>query len=128
VFGNGLGSAQASSTIMPGHVAQRYPGYGVGLTAASTLLWETGVVGFGLFIAVLALAWRCASRLRRFSADPAIRADASAIQAALAMFAFYLFYRATLLDTLTFQIVFATLLGYLAWLHRQHLLSTTQYP
>lgn len=128
VFGNGLGSAQPASTIVPGHVAQRYRGYGIGLTAASTLLWETGVLGFGLFISVLALAWRCASRLRRFSADPAIRADASAIQAALAMFAFYLFYRATLLDTLTFQIVFATLLGYLAWLHRQHLLSTTQHP
>lgn len=128
LFGNGLGSAQASSTIVPGHVAMRYRGYGIGLTAASTLLWETGVFGFGLFIAVLALAWRCAGRLRRFSGDPVVRADASAIQAALAIFAFYLFYRATLLDTLTFQTVFATLLGYLAWLHRQHFPATAQHP
>lgn len=128
VFGNGLGSTQASATLVPGHVAQRYRGYGIGLTATSTLLWETGVFGFGMFIAVLALAWRCAGRLRQYSDDPAVRADASAIQAALAMFAFYLFYRATLLDNITFQIVFATLLGYLAWLHRQHLLSTTQHP
>ena len=128
LFGNGLGSAQASSTIVPGHVAQRYRGYGIGLTGTSTLLWETGVFGFGLFIVVLALAWRCAGRLRRFSGDPAVRADASAIQAALAIFAFYLFYRATLLDTLTFQTVFAALLGYLAWLHRQHLPATAQHP
>jgi hypothetical protein len=127
LFGNGLGSAQASSTMVPGHVAMRYRGYGIGLTAASTLLWETGVFGFGLFLAVLALAWRCAGRLRRFSSDPSVRADASAIQAALAIFAFYLFYRATLLDTLTFQTVFAALLGYLAWLHRQHSLPTEQH-
>lgn len=128
LFGNGLGSAQASSTIVPGHVAMRYRGYGIGLTAASTLLWETGVFGFGLFVTVLALAWRCAGRLRRFSGDPAVRADASAIQAALAIFAFYLFYRATILDTLTFQTVFAALLGYLAWLHRQQFLATAQHP
>lgn len=128
LFGNGLGSAQASSTLVPGHVAMRYRGYGIGLTGTSTLLWETGVLGFGLFIAVLALAWRCAGRLRRFSGDPAVRADASAIQAALAIFAFYPFYRATLLDTLTFQTVFAALLGYLAWLHRQQLLATARHP
>lgn len=124
LFGNGLGSAQPSSTLVPGHVAMRYRGYGIGLTGTSTLLWETGIFGFGLFMTVLALAWRCAGQLRRFSAVPAIRADASAIQAALAIFAFYPFYRATLLDTLTFQTVFVTLLGYLAWLHRQQLLAT----
>jgi hypothetical protein len=119
VFGNGVGSAQTSAAIVPGHVAQRYPRYGIGLTASSTLLWETGLIGFGLFIAVLALAWRCAGRLRRLADDPAVRADASAIQTAIALFAFYLFYRASLLDTLTFQVVFAALLGYLAWLHSQ---------
>ncbi len=128
LFGNGLGSAQPSSALVPGHVAMRYRGYGIGLTGTSTLLWETGVFGFGLFIAVLALAWRCAGRLRRVSDDPTVRADTSAIQAALAIFAFYPFYRATLLDTLTFQIVFATLLGYLAWLHRQQLLATARHP
>lgn len=118
VFGNGLGSAQTSASLIPGHVAQRYPRFGIGLTAASTLLWETGIVGFGLFLSILVLAWRSAARLRRLSGDPGVRADAAAIQAALALFAFYLFYRSSLLDTLTFQVVFATLLGYLAWQHR----------
>lgn len=127
VFGNGLGSAQTSTSIAPGHVAERYPNYGIGLTAASTLLWETGIVGFGLFISILALAWRSAGRLRRFTDAPAVRADTSAIQTALALFAFYLFYRPSLLDTLTFQVVFAALLGYLAWLHNQFSSHATRH-
>jgi hypothetical protein len=98
----------------------RYPRHGIGLTAASTLLWDLGVLGVGLFLAVLALAWRTAARLQRQSAEPWVRADTAAIQATVPLFAFYLFYRLALLETLSFQIVFAALLGYLAWLHRRH--------
>jgi len=126
VLGNGLGSAHTAASLIPGHVAERYPGYGIGLTAASTLLWETGIIGFGLFASIIALAWRCAGRLRRTADDPAVRADASAIQVALVLFAFYLFYRASLLETLSFQAVFSALLGYLAWLHRQHLQTASR--
>ena len=122
VFGNGLGS---SHDLTGGHVAMSYPGLGIGLTAASTLLWDMGVFGFGLFAAILALAWRSAGRLHRESTAPTVRADAAAIQAALPLFAFYLFYRLSLLETLSFQIVFAALLGYLAWLHRRHHLAMT---
>lgn len=128
VIGNGLGSAHTDASLVPGHLTLRYPNFGIGLTAASTLLWETGIIGFGLFVAVIALAWRCAGRLRRFSSEPAVRADASAIQAALALFAFYLFYRADFLEVMSFQIVFVVLLGYLAWLHRQHVQTTRRHP
>lgn len=117
VLGNGLGS---SHDAMSGHVALRFPHYGIGLTAASTLLWDLGIVGFTLFLAILVLAWRTADRLRWVAADALVRADAAAIQAVLPLFGFYLFYRLALLETLSFQIFFATLLGYLAWLHRRH--------
>jgi hypothetical protein len=117
VFGNGLGSAHEHTG---GHIARRYPGFGVGLTAMATLLWDHGVVGTALFLSVLALAWRAAAVLRRQSTEAIVRADAAAIQVSLALFAFYLIYRLALLETLSFQIVFATLLGYLAWLHRRH--------
>ncbi len=117
MFGNGLGSSHSPTG---GHVARRYPGHGIGLTAASTLLWDMGVFGSGLFVAILALAWHSAGRLRRESTAPTVRADAAAIQVALALFAFYLFFRLAVLETLSFQIVFAVLLGYLAWLHRRH--------
>lgn len=116
VLGNGLGSSHSTTG---GHVAMRYPTFGIGLTAASTLLWDLGVLGFALFLSILVLAWRTAGRLRREAHDTLVRADAAAIQAILPLFGFYLFYRLSLLELLSFQIVFATLLGYLAWLHRR---------
>lgn len=121
VIGNGLGSAHTYASLVPGHVALRYPRYGIGLTGVSTLLWDTGIFGLGLFMSVLALAWRSAGSLQRIAPDPSVRADASAIQAATAVFAFYVFYRTDLLVTMSFQVVFVALLGYLAWLHREHL-------
>lgn len=117
VFGNGLGSAQ---DLAGGHVSERYHGYGIGLTAVSTLLWEMGILGFGLFCAIFASAWTNANQLRRESIMPEIRADAAAIQAVLGLFVFYIFYRPGILDNLSIQIVFAGLLGYLAWLYRGH--------
>lgn len=117
VLGNGLGSAHTNTG---GYIAMRYPTYGIGLTAASTLLWELGIVGITLFLGILLLAWRTAAGLRRAADEAWVRADASAIQAALPLFGVYLFYRVSLLETLSFQIVFAVLLGYLAWMHRRH--------
>lgn len=119
VLGNGIGSS-VSASLAPGHVAKRFPNYGIGLTAASTLLWETGVFGFGLFLALHVMAWRAAGRLRQRVTEPSVRADLSAIQAAIALFAAYLFYRSSVLDILGFQIVFVSMLGYLAWLHRRY--------
>lgn len=117
VLGNGMGSSHDTSG---GHVAMRFPTYGIGLTAASTLLWDLGIVGFTLFMAILVLAWRTAGRLRREAAETLVRADAAAIQAVLPLFGFFVFYRLALLETLSFQIVFVALLGYLAWLYRRH--------
>ncbi len=120
VLGNGLGSSHRATG---GHLDIRYPTHGIGLTAASTLFWDLGILGFALFLAILALAWRTAGRLRREAAEALVRADAAAIQAILPLFGFFLFYKLSLLETLTFQIVFAALLGYLAWLHRRHACS-----
>jgi hypothetical protein len=120
VLGNGLGS---SHTQAGGHVAMRYPNHGIGLTTASSLLWDVGMFGFGLFAAIFVLAWRTAGQLQQKLVDPIIRADAAAIQAALALFAVYLFFRSSLLETMSFQIIFVVLLGYLARLHRRHAVS-----
>jgi hypothetical protein len=122
VFGNGLGATHFSTNA---HLAKRYPGYGIGLTVASTLLWEQGLVGTALYLAIFASAWITAGRLRRVAIPPWMRADAVAIQAALVLFAFFLFYRSTLLESIPFQIVFFSLLGYLAWLNRQHATRAT---
>lgn len=116
ITGHGLGSAHDKTD---GHMARRYPGYGISLTAASILLWEQGAFGTGLFLAVLALAWREADRIRQSTCENWVRADTAAIQATLPLFVFFLFYRSALLEGLPFQIVFCALLGYLAWLGRQ---------
>lgn len=116
VLGNGLG---ASHDVSGGRVAKRYPGYRISLTAASTLLWDLGVIGAAMFFGVLALAWRTAGRLRKAARDAWVRADAAGIQSGLALFGIFVFYRNALLETMTFQIVFALVLGYLAWLHKR---------
>ncbi len=123
LLGNGLGSSHTSAG---GHVAMRYPNHGIGLTAASTLLWDMGILGSGLFASILVLAWRTAGHLQKRSAEPIVRADAAAIQAGLVIFTVYLFFRQSLLEAMSFQIVFAVMLGYLAWLHRKHICSTTE--
>ncbi len=117
VLGNGLGSSHTSAG---GHVAMRYPNHGIGLTAASTLLWDVGIFGVGLFATIFASAWRTAGRLQRKIVDPVIRADAAAIQATLVLFAVYIFFRSSLLEIMSFQIVFTAMLGYLAYLHRKY--------
>lgn len=125
LFGNGLGSSHDATG---GHVSLRYPGYGIGLTAAPTLLWDLGVVGFVMFMSIIVLAWRAAARLIRESGNAVVRADASAIQATLPLFAVYVGYRIALLELLSFQIVFAVLLGYLAWLYRRHKIDSARNP
>ena len=118
VFGNGLGSAHQATG---GHVALRYPAHYIGLTAAATLLWDHGIVGTMIFLAIFVAAWLAAGRLRRETREAAVRADATAIQASLILFAFYLVYRLSLLEALAFQVVFYAMLGYLAWLYRRHI-------
>jgi hypothetical protein len=57
-----------------------------------------------------------------------MRADAAAIEASLPLFAFYLIYSSVLLNNLPFQIFFYSLLGYLAWLYRQHIAYVCSKP
>jgi hypothetical protein len=114
-IGNGLGSAHDASN---GHISAKYPGYRIGLTALSTLLWDTGIVGTTLFLLIFALAWKHAGQLSKRTNEPTIRADLNAIQAAIALFAFHLIYRLTPLETITYQAFMFLVLGYLAWLSR----------
>jgi hypothetical protein len=115
LIGHGLGSAH----IAKGHIDLHYFHYGVGLTAASTLLWELGILGTGLFLFVFISAWRCSNKLQKHTTDPKVRADMKAMQVAILLFSIYTFFRIDLLEVLSLQIALAAMLGYLAWLHRQ---------
>jgi hypothetical protein len=83
-------------------------------------LWELGVFGVTLFLLMMAMAWRCANQLIAQSVDPIVRADALAIQAGLLLFAFYPLYLGALFSEFGFQVIFTFMLGYLAWMYKQH--------
>ena len=121
LFGNGLGSAQpASGADLGGHVDTRYPGYGLGFTGASLLLWEQGIIGVSLYLMTMVMAWRCANQLIAVTVDPIVRADATAIQAGLVLFNFYNVYMGSLFNQFAFEVLFAAMLGYLAWLYKNY--------
>jgi hypothetical protein len=57
LFGHGLGASNgAVGSDSRGHVDRKYPGVMIGLTTVSALLWEVGLVGTGLYMAVLIAA------------------------------------------------------------------------
>jgi Ca2+/Na+ antiporter len=95
-----------------------YPNYGIGLTSASTMLWDLGLVGFTLHIAIYIAAWISANRIWKRAADAAIRYDALAVQSAIACFIVFIFYRDSGVNLLALEVVIACVLGYLTFLCR----------
>ena len=123
VFGHGLGSAFSAPSLVPGHIARNWPMYGIDLTTASSLLWDTGVLGLSLYMLTLMAAWHACNVLQRDSRDSVVIADATAIQAAIALFAVFVFYNNSLVNHPSMEIIMAVVLGYLAYLYRQHRLG-----
>lgn len=120
LIGNGLGSSYTSFGELGGHLGMRYQRYGINLTAASTLLWDTGVMGSALFVGMLASAWVAAGRLHRSAGDLAVKADTLAIQAAISLFFVSLVYSDSIVNLVPMEVIFATVLGYLAYLSKTH--------
>lgn len=119
-FGHGLGSSFWTETSpVVGHVAVRFPHYGIDLTSASAMLWDIGMIGLILYIGILITAWFAGNRILRQAKDPAIHADVLAIQSALVVFIIYIFYGNSSINLLPFQVIIAVVLGYLAYLYKQ---------
>lgn len=121
LFGNGLGSAEVSGSDGGGHIDMLYPNYGIGFIGATILLWEQGVFGVGLFLLMIILVWHSANRLITQTDNPVVRADAAAIQTSIVLFSLHPFYKDGLFVLLGFQLIFTAMLGYLAWMYRQHI-------
>jgi hypothetical protein len=119
LFGHGLGSSfWADNTPLPGHVAVLYPNYGIGLTSASTLLWDLGLFGFFFHLSLFVAAWIAANRVWKTAAEPSVRYEALAVQSAISCFVVYIFYRDSGVNLLAYEVVIACVLGYLAFLCR----------
>lgn len=120
LFGNGVGSSfSAISTYVVGHIAARWPTLGINLTSASTLLWDTGMVGFALYMTTLALAWNACRQIINAARDKELVADASALQVAVAFFAMFVFYNNTLVSHYSMQTIYSAALGYIAILWKK---------
>jgi len=123
LIGNGLGSSyttQDVSNLSSGHLGLKYQHYGINLTAASTLLWDTGLIGFTLFVSIFIAAWNAAGRLRRMVDDPAVKADALVIQAAISLFLLSLVYADPIVNLISMELIYALVLGYLGYLMNCH--------
>ncbi|RJG01078.1 hypothetical protein [Noviherbaspirillum sedimenti] len=119
LFGHGIGSSYWSPTnLLAGHIGMQFARYSIDLTAVAALLWDVGLVGALLYFLVIGAAWHAANRLGRDSRDAVARVDALSIQAALAIVLVFLFYNSSAVNLLPFQVLIASLLGYLAFLYR----------
>jgi hypothetical protein len=119
LFGHGLGSSfWGDNSPIPGHIAVLYPNYGIGLTTASTLLWDLGALGLVLHLAIFVGAWIAANKLWSQTPDKSLQTEALAIQASIACFVLFIFYRDSGVNLLAYEVVVGGVLGYLAYLCR----------
>lgn len=119
LFGHGLGSSYGAG-FDAGHMAQLYPKYGINLTTISTLLWDLGVVGLMLYISILAVAWLQMGRIEKHTTDPQLRADSLSIRVGIALCVVFLMYSDSQINLIVHEIIIAVMLGYGAFLYRQH--------
>lgn len=119
LLGNGLGSSYTSATASAGHLGLKYNHYGINLTAASSLLWDTGLIGFILFLGIFISAWFAAGKLSENTKDDRVRADAIAIQAAVALFLLFVIYNDAIVNLVSMELIYAVVLGYLGYLLNQ---------
>jgi hypothetical protein len=116
LIGNGLGSSYSDEGTMSGHVGLKYFHYGISLTAVSTLLWDTGLIGLILFVSIFITAWVSAGSLLRSATDPIVKADALAIQVSISLFLLNLVYADSMVKLLSMDLIYALVLGYLGYL------------
>jgi hypothetical protein len=120
LIGNGLGSSSSGEGTLAGHLGLKYFRYGINLTAASTLLWDTGLIGLILFVGIFIAAWRAAGRLRSSVSDSAVKGDALAIQASISLFLLDIVYTDSIVTLIPMELIYAIVLGYLGYLMNYH--------
>lgn len=117
IFGHGLGSSfgPAGTDNRFGHMDRKYPGYVIGLTAMSTLLWDVGLFGTGLYLMIYVAAFIAAVRLTARASPGLDRAMCRTLQAVVVMLPFMLFTLDLPLIRPSLQVLTAFSLGLIAW-------------
>lgn len=116
LIGHGIGSSFAAGQgLVSGRMHEQYPTKGIGLTAASQLLWDLGIVGVLLFAVMFIAAWQTAGVVEKRTENPDVRAGMRASRVALMILALWYPYKATIMISPAAQVVFAAVFGYIAY-------------
>ena len=121
LFGHGLGSSYGGDGRVPntGHINDMYRNKLVGQTSATSMLWDFGAIGFGLFAAMVASAWFAARRLIN-EAEPGFdRAFCRLLLASVSCVPLMLFYWDGITVVPSNQLLTMLTLGMVAWRLRQ---------
>ncbi|MCZ2080434.1 MAG: hypothetical protein LC130_36160 [Bryobacterales bacterium] len=121
VFGHGLGSSFGSITeLNPGHMDRTHAGMFIGLTTASSVLWDLGVVGLLLILSLFLSAIRYAYRLTLTARPGFDRAFCRALYVMALMLFVMLFYSDAAISVPSQEVLAAFTLGLIAWRWRWH--------
>lgn len=117
IFGHGLGASfgPAGTENRYGHMDRRYPGYVIGLTSVSSLLWDVGLFGTAMYMAIFVAAFVAAVKLTARASPGLDRAMCRTLQAALVMMPIMLLTLDLHLMRPSLQVLTAFTLGLVAW-------------
>jgi hypothetical protein len=119
LVGHGPGATNSGSAVVNDSLAsKRYAGYGIGLTAISALLWEVGILGTGVVLALFYAAYRLGGRLSKRWEGTVHWPLLKAAEIAVPLFAANLIHNNYFVIDLSFQALLMVILGYLLAMSR----------
>ena len=125
LIGHGPGSA-FSGDEGAGAVNRRHGGQLIDLVALTSVLWDLGLIGFGLFLAVfIGAGWR-AHRLIAIAAPGLDRALARSCLAAVVLIVSSLLYNNAAVLMPSQQVFTFLVLGFVAWLDRRYRVASAR--
>ncbi|MCB5188078.1 hypothetical protein LG200_08690 [Methylobacillus caricis] len=124
-FGHGPGETQGGVFVSPDlTLLKKYPGYGIGLTGFSTLLWELGLIGTILAVSIFVSGYKLGTNLlQKWSGtvhEPLIRSA----QIGIVLFATSLLHNNYFSFDISYQALFIVILGYLVIMFKLTKFST----
>ncbi len=117
LFGHGLGSSYGGDGKVPntGHINDIYPNKLVGQTTVASILWDLGLIGLIVFMAVFAWAWRTAHRLTMLARPGHDRALCRTLLASVTVMPVMAFYWDGISVVPSQQLLAMLTLGLIAW-------------
>jgi len=130
IFGYGIGAAFGGDGRSPvrGYTYDAHSGMFIDLVAASSLLWDYGVIGMFLWLAVLFAAWLACSRALKSATSPLDRTLCRLLNASLAVSFLMLIYSSSVLVFPTHTMLYWLTLALVAWRLRHGPIDSDQVP